>query len=169
MGDMVFWATTPDQLRQLAAAGSQSVIEHVFGATSVLREEFGYGPDETEEADFAAQLFASLDCLRTGADRLVLAVEVSTPLRAAAAEAAYGRLTQTELPWRTARAIFRDAPESLPALRVYAESLHGKQLPELWEDESVREALSEHDLLWFDPSELEQALDGLHSQSRKEN
>ncbi len=161
MGTMVFWATTPAAVRRFAETGSQSVADKVFAATDELRAAFGYQPSDDEDADFAAQLFASLQCLVDGGDRLVVAVELDRAPVAAAPGPELGRVGQVQLPWRRVRAIFRDAPEDLAELRAYAESLQGKEIEALWEDDQVRGVLTEHDLLWYDGSELAQALDGL--------
>lgn len=163
MGTMVFWATTPEAARAFAANGSQTVADKAFAATDELRAAFGYRPEDEEDADFAAQLFASLQCLVDGGDRLVIAVEVDRQPPAATSGADLGRVGQVQLPWRRVRAIFRDAPDDLAALRAYAESLRGKEIEELWEDDEIRGMLTGHDLLWFDASELEPALDGLRN------
>lgn len=161
MGTMVFWATGPAAAREFAAAGSRTVTAGVFAATPELRAVFGYRPEDDEDADFAAQLFASLHCLITGGDRLVIAVEVDRQPAGADPGADLGLVDEVSLTWRRVRAIFRDAPDDLAALRAYAEKLRGGELEELWEDQETRALLTSHDLLWFDGSELEQALDGL--------
>lgn len=133
-----------------------------YAASRSLRATFDYGPKEDEDADFAAQVFASLRCLVDGIDRCLLAVE-SAALPPETGERAFGEVARPEVRWRDVRAIF--IGES--GTGEYAESARGRTLTDLWADDATHDFLATHDLLWFDPTELDQALAGLGASPTK--
>jgi len=156
---MVFLPVQPVEVRAVRA-GEDLGPGAAYAATATLRHTFDYGEKADEDADFAAQIFASLRCLIDGRDRLLLAAEV-TNLPPECGEVTFGEVTRPRVQWRDVRAIFLDEPESRDALRAYATTARGRTLAEIWADEATHDLLEHHHLLWFDPTELDQALAGL--------
>ncbi|WP_432558001.1 DUF6912 family protein [Granulicoccus sp. GXG6511] len=159
MKPMVFIPADPTDVGALRD-GSSLRPGAAYAATPTLRTTFDYGPDADEDADFAAQLFASLRCLIDGRVRLLLAAEIAQ-LPAETGEKEFGEVARPEITWRDVRAVFTDDPVSLPAVRAYADTTHGRTLADLWADDATHKFLEHHHLLWFDPTELDQALAGL--------
>jgi hypothetical protein len=156
MKPLVFVAVEPSAARTLRDTGAPP-DGVAYAATPALRESFGYGADADEDADYAAQLFASLAGALAGWDRCVLAVATPTlpPSRGAAD---YGQVDLPKLRWADVQAVFVDEPEALPAVRAYAESVRSGGIAEVWADPATHEFVASHDLLWFAPGELDQAL-----------
>lgn len=159
MKPLLFVAVPPQAARHLRDTGGQP-CGVAYAATADLRESLDYGADAEEESDYAAQLFASLAGLLAGWDRCVLAVAVRT-LPASCGRAAFGQVELPPLRWRDVRAVFVDEPSALPAVRAYAGEVAGQGIAELWADPETEQFLADHDLLWFAPEELDQALAAL--------
>lgn len=155
----VFVPVTPEQLRGLAegAAPTAGLIpDHAFAATAELTSEFGYGPDEDEEADYAAQSLAGVQALLQGQPRVVLAAECeATP----AEPAGHGTVHVDALSWQRVKAIFVDEPEAVEAARSLATELAGQSIETAWEQDLVRQFVAEHELLWFATQEFAAALE----------
>lgn len=152
---MVFIPVRADEARALRA-GEPLKAGSAYAATEALRATFDYGADEDEDANFAAQVFASLRCLVDGFDRCLLAAE-SAVVPVATGESTFGEVAPPDVRWRDVRAIFIGESGSA----TYAESARGRTLSDLWADDATHTFLADHDLLWFDPTELDQALAGL--------
>lgn len=159
MKPMVFVPVSPDEVRALRA-GDAFAAGRAYAATREFREHFGYADDADEDADYAAQVFASLRCLIEGRDRCVLAVEVDR-LPAATGAIEFGEVARPAVRWRDVRAVFVDDPGARPEIRAYAGTVAGRDVAEVWSDDAAVQLTLDHDLLWFDPTELDQALAGL--------
>lgn len=159
MKPLLFMAVAPAAARRLRDTGDQP-DGLAYAATAALRETFGYGTESGEEADYAAQLSASLGGLLAGWDRCVLAVAMSA-LPAGKGAADYGEVDPPIVSWGDVQAVFVDEPASLPAVRAYAERIRGLGLAEVWADSATDEFVAGYDLLWFAPGELDQALAAL--------
>lgn len=156
---MVFLPVLPSEV--LALRGGEPLPPgSAYAATNSLRAAFDYGPDADEDADFAAQLFASLRCVSDGVDRCLLAAEMEN-LPPESGEVEFGEVARPGVRWRDVRAVFVDDPAEVSAIRAYAESVRGQGLAELWAADETHAFLDTHHLLWFDPTELDQALAGL--------
>lgn len=160
---MVFIPVTAQEARGLRS-GDPLGRGPAYAASPELRTAFEYGPQAEEDADFAAQVFASLRCLADGRERLVLAVEVGT-LPTGTGERDFGEVERPAVSWRDVRAVFRDDPEAGEG--QYARAARGRTLTDLWSDELTHSFLADHDLLWFGPTELDQALAGLRDSPTK--
>lgn len=158
MRPMVYVPLDPADIREVRAGGPLPPGP-AYAASPALRDAFGFDEAEAEEADYAAQVFASLHCLVAGRDRCVLAVETDR-LPAGSGEVDFGEVTRPGVRWRDVRAIFVDAADARPALRAYAGSTRGLDLASVWADETAAHLVQEHDLLWYDPTELDQVLAG---------
>ena len=157
MKPLVFVAVPPAAARALRDTGVQPPGV-AYAATPELRESFGYDPDDDEGADYAAQVFAGLAGALAGWDRCVLAVAVAT-LPAGRGATDHGEVHLPTLRWTDVRAVFVDEPAARPLMRAYAGAAAGRRLAEVWADETTQDVVAEHDLLWFAPEELDQALD----------
>lgn len=156
MTPLVFVAVSPGAARRFRDTGAQA-DGIAYAATAALRESFGYGADADEEADYAAQVFASLAGLLAGWDRCVLVVAVrALPPSCGASD--YGQVEPPVMQWTDVRAVFVDEPAALPAVRAYAEGVGGRGIAELWADPAAAQFVADHDLLWFGPHELDQTL-----------
>lgn len=158
MKPLVFLAVDPARVPALRDQGTvpQGLA---FAATPELTEHFDYGEGSEEDADYAAQVFASLAGLAAGWDRCVLAIAVPR-LPNSAGEVSHGEVGQPAFGWTDVQAIFVDEPAALPLTRAYAEQARGRDIADLWADPATDALLAEHDLLWYAPSELDQALAG---------
>lgn len=156
MNSLLFVAVPPDAARRLRDTGAQP-DGVAYASTGALRETFGYDADADEEADYAAQLVASVAGLLAGWDRCVLVVSVrALPPSWGAAD--YGQVEPPTLQWADVRAVFVDETDSVPAVRAYADRIRGLGLAEVWADPATDEFLADYDLLWFAPEELDLAL-----------
>lgn len=156
---MVFVPASPGEIRALRR-GDERAAESAYAATRELREHFGYAADADEDADYAAQVFASLRCLIEERDRCVLAIELDRlPPPRGAIE--FGEVTGPMVRWRDVRALFVDDPAARPEIRAYAGTIAGRDLIAVWSDDAAAQLTLDHDLLWFDPTEVDQALAGL--------
>lgn len=159
MKPLVFIPVDPAAALALRESGAQPTGP-AYAATAALRETFGYGAGADEEADYMAQLLAALAGLVAGWDRCVLAVEV-TSLPSGTGALDIGEVTLPRLRWVDVVAVFVDEPGARPAVQAYAQAARGRGVADLWADPATQEFLSAHPLLWFAPSELDQALAGL--------
>lgn len=148
MKPMVFVPLTADELRTLRDDSLDVPV--AYAATAGLREAYGFGPGEDEEADHAAQVVASVARVREGAPRLVVAAEVSS--LPAATDAPAGAVAGLRLAWRDVRALFVDDPDDLPDAATLAAGADGDLGP-----------LEAYPLLWFAPSEVDHVLAQLTS------
>lgn len=159
MKPLLFVAVPPQAARDLRDTGSQP-DGVAYAATAGLRNSFDYGPDAEEQSDYAAQLFASLAGLLAGWDRCVLAVAVAT-VPPSCGSTDFGQVELPTLRWRDVRAVFVDEPGALDAVRAYAEKIGGQGIAEVWADPATERFIADHDLLWYAPEELDQALAAL--------
>lgn len=158
MRPMVYVPLDYRDLREFRAGGPLPPGP-AYAATRALRDAFGFDEEGAEEADYAAQVFASLHCLMAGRDRCVLAVETDR-LPAGSGDVDFGEVARPGVRWRDVRAIFVDATDARPALQAYAGSARGRDLASVWADEAAAHVVQEHELLWYDPTELDQVLAG---------
>ena len=126
-----------------------------FAVTPGLRDTFGLGDADEEEADRTALLLAGLSSLTSYGKRLAvvidaLAVDHGDPL---------GEVTLRGVAWGEVSAIFADSPEAATAVSAAAEAVSGLDLDVAWDVEAVHVLMAEHDLLWFGPEELDTLLD----------
>lgn len=153
MRPILFLPLTAAEVRA-CAAGAALGPGPAYASSATLRETFGYGPAEDEDADFAAQVFAALRALADGQPPCLLAMEVAT-LPAETGEREFGEIERPPVRWRDVRALFLgDASCS----EAYAETARGRTLADLWADAATHDFLAVHDLLWFDAGELDHVL-----------
>lgn len=127
-----------------------------FAATQELLDAAGFGPRDAEDAGYTALSHAGVAAVlaEPGEQRLVLAagLETITDL-----DDPYGAVRVSDLSWDRVWALYYDEPEAAPAVR--------KATAAVGPTESVADALThpevgalldDHDLLWYDPTELDQ-------------
>lgn len=161
MKQTVFVPVSTEQLRRLvegAATGPGLDPDQAYAATPELRQEFGYGPDEDEDADYAAQALAGVQGLLSGRPRLVLAAECEASDLAPGEPADHGAVRPGSLSWTQLRAIFVEDPDAADEARRLAEELSGRTLDAAWADDRVRQFVADHELLWFATQEHADAL-----------
>lgn len=131
-----------------------------YAATADLISAHDYRADEREDADYAAQLYASVAGLTGGADdygRLVVAAEA--PLAAVSdrrSDTDYGAIRVRGLDWACVTAVFVDEPEAADAVRDAREAVaasENQSLDELLSLPEVAALTRDHELLWHTPEE----------------
>jgi len=125
-----------------------------FAVTPSLRDTFGLGDADEEEADRTALLLAGLSSLISYGKRLALvidalAVDDGDPL---------GEVTLRGVAWGEVSAIFADSPEAATAVSDAAKAVSGLDLDASWDTDAVRALMAEHDLLWYGPDEVDTLL-----------
>lgn len=128
-----------------------------YAATAALCHTFDYHATQTEDADFAAQVFASLCCLSLGLPRCVLAVETAA-MPTGCGEEAFGEVTRPDSGWLDVKAVFVDDPATVSRRRAYATAARDRTVTDLWADPTTHTFLAHHALLWFHPTELDAVL-----------
>ena len=122
-----------------------------FAVTAALRDTFGLGVADDEEADRTALLLAGLKSLMSDGKRLVVVVDTSAvddgdPL---------GEVTVPGISLQDVSAFFADAPEAAAAVSATARAVGGLDLDAAWDTAEAQALMTEHDLLWYGPEELD--------------
>lgn len=129
-------------------------------ATPGLLHAHGYDSSTLEDAEFAALgysgLRAVLDPVITDDLRLVLAADVPAAAVDAASQDPYGAVTVRGLRWSMVRALFADEPAAATAVAAARTAAQGRSLEAALALTEVDELSEDHDLLWFNPDELDQ-------------
>jgi hypothetical protein len=134
-----------------------------FAATAQLMAAHDYRSDEREDADYAAQLYASLAGLAAFEDdrRLVLAADVPIArVHDATDELDYGAIRVGGLTWSDVTAVFVDEPEAVEAvqsarkaIRDLATATSRPRLEQILQLAEVTALTEAHELLWHTPDE----------------
>ena len=156
---MIFVPLTHRVARQIREAGNTDQQLPGFAATGRMVAAHGYRPDEREDADYAAQLYASLAGLLAGGDDRRLVVAVDVPIGRVAdgeADADYGSVLIRGLDWPDVTAVFVDEPEASPAVisaRTAISDSADQHLAAVLELPAVVALTDDHELLWHTPDE----------------
>lgn len=121
-----------------------------FAPTPGLYDTFSLPATADEEAERTTLLLAGLSALITYGARLVVVVEADVADGSALGECSLGGLD-----WRSVSAIFADAPEAVRAVTAAAGVMAGLDLADAWDLDEARILMSEHDLLWYGPEEVD--------------
>lgn len=130
-----------------------------YAATGQLITAHGYRTDEREDADYAAQLYASIAGLARSTDnrRLVLAADVPIATVSDHTEDAdYGSVGVRGLAWADVSAVFVDENDAAEAVSLARKSIDDQPDAGLatWADLPAVIALTDnHELLWYTPDE----------------
>ncbi len=122
-----------------------------FAVTAALRDTFGLAVADDEEADRTALLLAGLKSLMSYGKRLVVVVDAS----AADDGDPLGEVTVPGISLHDMTAFFADAPEAAPAVSAAARAVAGLDLDAAWDTVEAQALMTEHDLLWYGPEELD--------------
>lgn len=137
------------QLRQGAPSGPR----RGFAPTQRMLDAFHYETGDTEEAEYAATVIASVDAMLRHGERLVLAVATDDFEPDPGPDADFGAVEVEPFGWDRVQAIFADdAPGRDAAARAQAET----PLADAWAADGVQSLIETHDLMWFGPSEADQ-------------
>jgi len=139
-----------DQLSDLRKAPLSGPVNG-FAVTAALRDTFGLSPDDDEEADRTALLLAGLRSLMSYGKRLAVVVEATAtddgdPL---------GEVTVPGVSWKGVSAIFADSPDAAAAASAAARAVAGLDLDAAWDTDESHALMTEHDLLWYGPEEVD--------------
>lgn len=130
-----------------------------FAATPELMKALGHDEKSREDAEFAAQTYASVQCL-TGPEvveqRWVVAAGVPAADCRPGALPTYGAVRVTTIGWEQVMAVFTDQPEAAELVRATHLEVADMDLPGAWDHPRTAELVAEHDLLWYLPAELDQ-------------
>lgn len=156
---MVFIPLDHDRATAIRSAGRSDDQLVAYAATGQMITAHDYRPDEREDADYAAQLYASVAGLAISDDdrRLVAAADVPIArVRDGASDGGYGSIIVAGLDWSDVTAVFVDAPEASEAVlkarqAILATTDHG--LDTVLELAEVVSLTDDHELLWHNPDE----------------
>jgi hypothetical protein len=167
---MLFIPLSHSRATAIRSAGGSEDELLAFAATGQMIAAHGYRSDEREDADYAAQLYASVAGLGTSHDqhddqpddqqhegRLVVAAEVPIArVRDRGSDDDYGAVLVSGLDWRDVAAVFVDEPDATAAIRAARKAIGAapnRGLPTLLELPEIIALTDEHELLWHVPDE----------------
>lgn len=154
---MVFVPSTRRRAAALRDGGPAApLVGHA--ATPGLLRAHGLDSSLVEDGEFAALGYAAVRAaLEPGADklRLVLAADVPTAGVEVDAENPYGLVSVRGLRWSMVRALFADESVAAPTVAAASAAAAGRTLDEALALPEVERLSDDHDLLWFNPDELD--------------
>jgi hypothetical protein len=156
---MVFIAVDHDRAAGLRQVGRSDEDFAAFAATGQMITAHGYRPDEREDADYAAQVYASVAGLPASKDpfRLVIAADVPIArVRDGRSDADYGAILVSGLDWADVTAVFVDGAAADEAVRAAREAIAATQdhdLDTILDLPAVTALTDDHELLWHTPDE----------------
>lgn len=144
---LVFIPIAEDELGILA--GDPKVVDRTaYAVTPELLAELGYHDAESEDAEYAALILASLAGLATHGVRLVVVAEVTQDLIRPADDPSNGEVRLSSCPVSAMTAWFAEGEDV-----DYAEAAamaRGLTIDQAWDLPEVQVLLQSHDLLWND-------------------
>lgn len=144
---LVFVPLPPPTLASWAQGGEYRPAAS-FAVTAGLRQAFGFGPADDEDAEHTALHVAGLTALLGGGRRLVAVADVAA---VPVVGGDFGEVTVGSLPWSAVTAIFDESdPAAAGLLRPL---VAGTELADAWDAPAVTDFLADHELLWHGPGE----------------
>lgn len=144
---LVFIPIAEDELGVLA--GDPPVVERsAYTVTPELLAELGYLEAESEDAEYAALILASLAGLTTHGVRLVVVAEVTEDLIGPAEDPANGEVRLSSCPVSSMTAWFCE--EEGVDYADAAAIARGLTIDQAWDLPEVQALLQSHELLWND-------------------
>ena len=119
-----------------------------YTVTPELVAELGYDAAESEDAEYAALVLASVAGLSAHGERLIVVADVDDTLISAGEDPTNGQIVLAEVPHRSVTAWFADEPGV--DIADAAAIAKGLAIDEAWDLPQVQELLRNHDLLWND-------------------
>ena len=156
---IVYVPARPAEARELRTGG-ELPERRGFAVTPALLEAAGFSPKEAEDAGYTALSHAGVQALLDRAAeaepierRLIIAAE---PKSIKDLADPYGAVEVTGLRWKDVLALYNDEPEAAPAVRKAAAVVSpGESVADALARPEVDALLHDHDLLWYDPTELD--------------
>lgn len=156
---MVFLPVAHDEAVLLRDSGDPAGPLVGHAATPDLLRAHGYDFSALEEAEFAALSYAAVRAVLDPAVRddlrLVLAADVPAAAVEIGADDPHGTVTVRGLRWSMVRALFVDEPAAGPAVAAARTAAAGRALEAALTLAGVERLSEDHDLLWFNPDELD--------------
>jgi hypothetical protein len=144
---LVFIPIAADELGVLV--GDPAVEDRpAYTVTPELLDELGYTEADSEDAEYAALVLASVAGLAAHGVRLVVVAEVDPALISASVDPANGGVILRSCPTGAMTAWFADEPGVDVA--DAAAIARGLSIDLAWDLPQVQELLQEHELLWND-------------------
>ena len=148
-GTSAFVPLTLGQWRQLVTDAHLAGPLTAYGVTAGLLVWGEFGPDDTEDALFAAQTIAGVAALTLdepdpGARRVVVAVPATGFVADPDSALGEGRVAHLDLGW--VEAVFSDDP-AVPVSRARSVA-HGLTVAEAWDHADIADFSDVHDLGW---------------------
>lgn len=151
---LVFIPIRPDELDALVGATVlESRVAHTV--TPELLESLEYTSAQTEDAEYAAMVIASVAALAAHGKRLVLVADVPASLVSAGTDPANGEVLVSRVPAAAVTCWFSEADDVDDADAAAAAS--GLHVDIAWDFPQVQELLQHNDLLWNDVEEYRRA------------
>lgn len=148
---LVFVPVTAAERRQLKE-GQELGPRSAFTVTEELCAALDYGPDELEDAEYAAMVIASVAGLARLGARLVIVAEVDASALGQVIDAGNGERELRRVRPGEVTAFF--AEDTGADTAVAAVAARGLGIDEAWELEEVQALLNQADLLWHGAEEL---------------
>lgn len=144
---LVFVPVSEDELRVLGGE-TLGADRPGYTVTPELLAELGYGESDSEDAEYAALVLASVAGLAAHGIRLVVVAEVDPSLVSAGEDPANGQVVLAELPTRSITSWFADEPGTdVTDAAAISKDL---SIDQAWDLDQVQDLLNHHDLLWND-------------------
>lgn len=148
---LIFVPVTQAERRGLAC-GQRLPARRAFMVTPELCAALGYGPEETEDAEYAAMVIASVAGLARFGVRLVVVAEVHEGSLGQVVDAENGEVELEYLSPEQITAFFADDDQT--AVESAAAASRDLEIDLAWELPQVQQLLNETDLLWHGSEEL---------------
>lgn len=132
----------------LLAGEPAAAPRDAYTVTPELLSELGYAEKDSEDAEYAALVLASVAGLSQFGVRLVVVAEVDPALLSPGTDPGNGQVRLSELPPRAVTAWFTEEPGTDVAdAAAMAKDL---SIDLAWDLPQIQELLNNHDLLWND-------------------
>ncbi len=155
---IVYLPATPTEAVRLRE-GEDLPARRGYAVTAALLDAAGFSAKEADDAGYTALCHAGVQALLDRADaesaerRLVLAAE---PESIKDLTDPYGAIEVAGLRWQDVLALYYDESEAAPAVRKAAAAVHSvESVADALAQPEVEALLQDHDLLWYDPTELD--------------
>lgn len=129
-----------------------------YTVTDDLLEELGYDATDSEDAEYAALVLASVAGLAAYGERLIVVADVPAHLVHPGEDSPNGEILLASLPATAITAWFTDEPGI--DVGAAAASCRGMSIDEAWEQPEVQALLRDHDLLHNDVVEYRRGTEG---------
>lgn len=144
---LVFLPIAAEEL-DLLGEGPGAGQRVAYTVTPELLDELGYDEADSEDAEYAALVLASVAALTRYGQRWVIVAEVDPGLVQPGDDPANGEVLLSQCPRAAMTAWFCEEPGVDVA--DAAAIAQGLSIDQAWEQPQVQELLSSHDLLWND-------------------